>query len=105
MKTVNKSIKPCAFCSAKVNWKDTVIKNKDIQWKHPKIKYVEDGKIDFILTLPLTHIIEMQAKRSFLMGIMDYNAFIVDLLTDGKDLDTINAKLKEKLIEYGFRIR
>ena len=85
-----------------MNWRDTLIKNKDIQWKHPKIKYIEDGKVDMILTIPFTNILEQQAKLSFLKAINDYHHFVVDLLTSGDTLDNINYKLKTKLQEYGF---
>jgi S-methylmethionine-dependent homocysteine/selenocysteine methylase len=85
-----------------MNWKDTLIKSEDITWKNPKIKNLKDGRIDFILTIPLTNIVEMQARLSFLKAIREYHFFMID--NAKLPLEEFNTKLKEKLVEWGFNV-
>ena len=67
-----------------MNWKDTVIKSESIKWKRLTPKNVEDGKLDFIFTLPLTSLFEYQAKTAFAQGMMTMMQFHIQSQTDNK---------------------
>jgi len=50
-----------------MTYKETILKNQDINWKQPTIKLVEDGRMDLIFYL--TEVLDLQAKMSFFAGI------------------------------------
>ncbi len=53
-----------------MHWKETVIKQRQIKWKPLKVANVEDGKLDIILTIPLTNLIEGATKSAFTHGML-----------------------------------
>ena len=67
-----------------MHWKETVIRSKSIKWKKVMPKTIEDGKLDFTLTLPLTSLFEYQAKTAFAQGMMTMMQFHVQFQTDGE---------------------
>ena len=67
-----------------MHWKDTLIKSKTIKWKRVTPKTIEDGKLDFTLTLPLTSLFEYQAKAAFAQGMMTMMQFHIQSQTDNK---------------------
>ena len=82
-----------------MNWKDTLIDFSKVSWAIPEMKNSEDGKVDIILTIPITDLLYGQAKKSFLMGIKEYHDLIMSL---GDDKEEAQKKLAEKLKEWGF---
>jgi len=52
------------------HWKDALATSKEIKWKRPPIKNIEDGKLDIIVTVPLTELFEAQTKRAFAYGML-----------------------------------
>jgi len=52
------------------HWKDALATSKEIKWKRPPIKNIEDGKLDIIITVPLTELFEAQTKRAFGYGMI-----------------------------------
>jgi hypothetical protein len=59
------------------HWKETVIKQEQIKWKRPPIKNIKDGKLDIILTIPLTGLFEAQAKHSYLEGMQSVMELLI----------------------------
>jgi hypothetical protein len=52
------------------HWRDALATSKEIRWKRPPIKNIEDGKLDIIITIPLTELFEAQTKRAFGYGML-----------------------------------
>lgn len=52
------------------HWRDALATSKEIKWKRPPIKNIEDGKLDIIITVPLTELFESQTKRAFAYGML-----------------------------------
>ena len=59
------------------HWKDTIIESGQIKWKRPRVKGIEDGKLDVYITIPLTSLFEAQAKKSFAAGMFRMMEFHV----------------------------
>ena len=57
-------------------YKETILKTQDVNWKQPTIKLVEDGRMDLIFTIPLTEVLDLQAKLSFFAGIKAVTDFV-----------------------------
>ena len=58
------------------HWRDALATSREIKWKHPPIKNIEDGKLDIIITVPLTELFEAQTKRAFgygMLAMMDFH--------------------------------
>jgi len=53
-----------------MNWKGTLLKNKNIKWKPAKVEYIKDEGLDFVIVFPLTSLFEAQAKASFSAGVL-----------------------------------
>jgi len=66
------------------HWKETVIKSEQMKWKRPPIKNIDDGKLDVIITIPLTELFEAQAKGSFAEGMLSMMQFHMKSQTDEK---------------------
>ncbi len=58
-----------------MNYKDTILKQSQIKWEAPKIKYIDDGNVDFHVTVPLTNLLNMQAQTSFTHGVLEMFKF------------------------------
>ena len=71
-----------------MNWKETVLKSSEIKWRRPKMKSVDDGKLDFIIHLPLTNLFRRQAKRAFSHGVAATLAFIAKHQESGRPIET-----------------
>ena len=52
------------------HWRDALADSKEIKWKRPPIKNIDDGKLDIIITVPLTELFEAQTKRAFGYGMI-----------------------------------
>jgi hypothetical protein len=70
-----------------MNWENTVIKSSDIEWKSCKPKSTNDGKLDVDIHIPLTAIIEGQARKSFAMGLQVMYDFMYDFIKHSKQID------------------
>ncbi len=81
-----------------MNYLDTVLQNKDIKWKHPKMKIIEDGKVEFILTIPFTDILKEQAYRSFAAGMVALLKFFEE--NKDADIDEIAERLEIQMAEW-----
>lgn len=57
------------------HWKETLIKSENIKWTRPRVKTIKDGKLDFILTVPVTSLFESQARQSFAEGMIEMLKF------------------------------
>ncbi len=82
-----------------MHWKDTVLKQREIRWSHPEFKYVDDNKIDIILTIPITRLLEEQARRSFTNGVFEMLKHVANTPID--DSVDVSQVLKDKFIEWG----
>lgn len=82
------------------HWKETIIKSKEIKWKRPPIKTIEDNKLDVIVTIPLTALFEAQAERSFAEGMLEMLRFHIQSQNDKKLIDV--ADLVKLFNECGF---
>jgi len=82
------------------HWQDILLKSKQIKWGSIKPKSLEDGKLDFILTLRLTALFETQAKLSFAYGVLTTLQFLAQKQTIDKETITTES-LKEFLTECG----
>lgn len=71
-----------------MHWKDTVLKSKEIKWVRPRIKNIEDGKLDVNLNIPLTQLIEGQAKLSFTHGVVQALNFTADYQRNKRTIKT-----------------
>jgi hypothetical protein len=81
------------------NWRDTLLKSKDIKWKQ-KLTNVEDGKLDFDLHLPLTELFEKQAFYSFLAGMVLVFKFNMDILKENRSIEV--ADLHKLFTDAGY---
>jgi hypothetical protein len=79
-------------------YKNYLIKSKNVKWKPVEIKNVEDGKMDFILTIPLTEMFDNQAKAAFMGGVLALFKFAERF---GSDKD-YGPKLIEQMEIWGF---
>lgn len=59
-----------------MDYRDTIIKQCEIDWKPSKIRKTKDGKIDLKFTIPLTALCELQAKKSFMRGVAEALSFV-----------------------------
>ena len=59
------------------HWRDALADSGEIKWKRPPIKNIDDGKLDIIITVPLTELFEAQTKRAFGYGMLAMLAFHV----------------------------
>lgn len=66
------------------HWRDALATSKEIKWKRPPIKHIEDGKLDIIITVPLTELFEAQTKRAFGYGMIAMLDFHVRKQKDDK---------------------
>lgn len=82
-----------------MHWKETMFKQSEIRWKQPKFKYVDDDNIDLILTVPISKLIEEQARKSFTFGVYEVLKFMGSVKVDGSV--NLNKLLKDKFIEWG----
>lgn len=69
------------------HWRDALAESKEIKWKRPPIKNIEDGKLDIIITVPLTELFEAQAKRAFGYGMLAMLDFHVRRSNDEKPIE------------------
>jgi len=69
------------------HWKETVIKSEEIKWKRPRFKITEDGKSDVVITIPLTAMLEAQAKRAFTEGMLAMLQFHLEAQANDKLID------------------
>jgi len=53
-------------------YRDSLLRNKDLRWKVPKWTVKEDGKLDLNIHIPLSDILDRQARQSFLYGVAQY---------------------------------
>ncbi len=82
-----------------MNYKDTIIKQCEIDWKSSKIKHTKDGKIDLKFTIPLTAILDTQAKRAFMQGIVDTLGFVGEC--QSRQIAISKELLDAKFSEWG----
>jgi hypothetical protein len=83
----------------KIGWERTLVKSKDIKWQH-KVRNTSDGKLDFDIHLPLTAIIQGQARRSYAQGMIDMMAFHVKHQEASQPIDIDD--LYELFLKAGF---
>ncbi len=62
-----------------MNYKDSLIKYELVV---PNAQWVDDGRQDVIITIPLTSLLDQQAKAAFLRGVNTAYNFIVATLND-----------------------
>lgn len=62
---------------------------------------IDDNRSDIILTIPMTDILDAQAKQSFLMGVQFWNDCLTEFSESKRPHKEIAQFLKGKLIEAG----
>jgi hypothetical protein len=82
-----------------MNYKDTVLKQNQIKWRRPPVKYIEDGKLDVVVSIPLTRVIEGQAQISFAWGCFEALSWLGD--TQQKQIKITSKMLEDKMKEWG----
>ena len=82
-----------------MNYKDTILKQKEFNWTNPKINISKDGKVDFDIHIPLTDILDKQAQRSFTFGVIELMKFAAKL--QQKEQLITPSLLRSKFIEWG----
>ena len=85
-----------------VNYKDTILAQKQIKWKRPPAKVIDDGRVDIIITIPLTEILDLQAKTSYFAGANEIFKFIIEKLLNHEEFD--EDEIKNKLRDMGLEI-
>ena len=70
-----------------MNWRESVLKSHEVKWTRPIPKNIDDGKMDIIITLPLTALFEAQAKRSFAAGMDTAMKFFAKYLEGDKPIE------------------
>jgi hypothetical protein len=80
-----------------VNYKDTILKQSQIKWHRPPVKYIDDGKLDLVLNIPLTAVIEGQAEQSFFLGACQALGWIGEMQESKEPITQkmLDVKLKE----------
>lgn len=80
-----------------MNYKETIIKKENIKIKPLPVKWVDDGKVDIIMTIPLTAFLDAQAKQAFFAGAKDMFEFFVETIAKNKipSEEDMKAKLRE----------
>ena len=86
-----------------MNYKDAIL--KDVKFKSKGIRWIKDGKSDLIITVPMTAILDAQAKYAFSMGAIEVLHFVANMQQAGKQIDTntINGQLREWGIIEGLK--
>ena len=82
-----------------MNYKDTVLKQSQIKWRRPPVKYIEDGKLDVVVSIPLTKVIEGQAQISFAWGCFEVLSWLGD--TQQKQIQITPKMMEDKMREWG----
>jgi len=82
-----------------MNYKDTTLKQAEIQWQPTKLKQTKDGKIDLKLTIPLDKLFDAQTKRSFMRGVAEAFAFVGNCQAEQTVITT--ELLDSKFTEWG----
>jgi len=73
------------------HWKETVIKSKELLSKRPRWKIVEDGKSDILVTIPITDLLECQARRAFAAGMVTMMKFHLRGQNDKKTIEVADV--------------
>ena len=77
-----------------MHWKETLIENERIQWKRLPIKHIADGKLDIQISIPLTKLLEAQAKEAFTGGMLTMLQFQTQKQTENSKIEIADlAKL------------
>jgi hypothetical protein len=85
-----------------MNYKDTIL--KEIKWHNTSTIQSDDGKMDLNLRIPLTDIMDAQAKNSFAKGVQEGAQFILDELAKGDKNwkpKVLKQALTQKMKEWG----
>lgn len=79
------------------SYKDTILKQEQIKWKRPPVKIINDDKVDLIITIPLTEILDCQAKTSYFAGANEIFKYIMSVIDEKKIIneDDVKSKLRE----------
>lgn|GEM_PF-4746412 len=62
------------------HWRDALFTEKEIKWKRPPIQNIDDGRLDVIITVPLTELLEAQTQRAFGYGMIAMLNFHIERL-------------------------
>lgn len=81
-----------------MNYKDTLIDFSKVEWKPPTMELVDDGKIDLTIKVPVTDLVNSQAKRTWVLALKEYERFIKTLVDKP---DEANAQIEKQYKEWG----
>lgn len=81
-----------------MDYKDTILKQSSIKWK-PKLTMSDDGKVDIDIHIPLTDLLDKQARVSFGQGILVAFGFFADKQVEEKVITS--EIIKAKFTEWG----
>jgi len=59
-----------------MNYKDTIMSQRQMKWQPLKIRQIKDGKIELKLTISLTELFDAQAKQAFMRGVVEALGFV-----------------------------
>ena len=82
-----------------MKYQDTILTDEQIQFRPLPVKRIEDGKVDIVVTIPLTNLLEAQAKASFFVGITECFKWFMRSFGDNKIPTEEDVKLQ--LAEWG----
>lgn len=69
------------------HWKETVFKSEQIKWKRPPIKNIKDGKLDILITIPLTSLFEAQARHAYIEGMRSMMEMLIQSQTEKRVIE------------------
>ena len=67
-----------------MHWRDSLLKSEQVKWRRPPVKNIKDGKLDILITLPLTALFEVQAQRAFGDGMLAMATFQIKMYEANK---------------------
>jgi hypothetical protein len=82
-----------------MHYKETLLKQKEIKFRMPKLKINDDGKVDIAIHIPLTNILEGQALKSFTYGVFAIIELHANCVAENMILTT--GMIRAKFIEWG----
>lgn len=81
-----------------MNYKDSLLKQENIKWKQPRIKWQDDDSMDLVLKVPIQKLLEGQAYKSFNAGVIALFDFLE--IQKDKPLPELKTALIAQLAEW-----
>lgn len=76
----------------KRHYRNSLLTQRDIKWK-PKTTTTEDGGVDLTIRVPLSKMLDVQAKRACALGVVATLTFMAECIERDKPIDAVALSL------------